>query len=73
MTKAELLTAMAALPDDAEILIEAWPDSGDQRADLARLPVHGELYGIGATEIIEGDELQPPFFTIQPELGSARS
>lgn len=73
MTKAALLTAMTALPDNAEILIEAWPDSGDRGADLRRLPVQGELYRIGATDTIEGDELQPPFFTIQPELGSARS
>lgn len=68
MTKAELIAALAPLPDNAEVLIEAWPDSGDQRADLRRLPVLGELYPIGATDIIEGDKDQPPFFTMQPDL-----
>jgi hypothetical protein len=65
MTKAELLQALAPLPDDAEILIEAWPDSGNQREDLRRLPVCGELYTATA-EVIEGEGGHPAFLNMKP-------
>jgi hypothetical protein len=70
MKKAELIAALAASPDEAEVLIEAWPNTGDPREDLRRLPVHGELYSIAATHVIAGDEQDhdPPFFILQPDL-----
>jgi hypothetical protein len=61
MTKAELIEALAELPDGAEMFIEAWPD-------LARLPLKGELYAIRQADIIpiEGDN--PAFLTLTPDM-----
>jgi hypothetical protein len=66
MTKVELVQALATVPDDAEILIEAWPDTGDERADLAALPRHGELYAVGQAEIVPTGEGNSVFFTLKP-------
>jgi hypothetical protein len=61
MTKAGLIEALAQLPDDAEVFIEAWPD-------LSRLPLNGELYAIRQADIIpiEGDN--PAFLTLTPDM-----
>jgi hypothetical protein len=67
MTKVELVQALATLPDDAEILIEAWPDTGDERADLAALPRHGELYAIGRAETVPTGERNSVSFTLKPD------
>jgi hypothetical protein len=67
MTKAELIRALADLPEDAEIMIEAWPDTGQQRADLAALPRHGELYPIYEVEAMPADEGNAAFLTLKPD------
>jgi hypothetical protein len=67
MTKDELIQLLAELPHDAEILIEAWPDTGDQRADLAALPRHGELYAIRGAEIIPHEDSNAAFLTLKPD------
>jgi hypothetical protein len=67
MTKAELIETLAELPHDAEILIEAWPDTGDQRADLAALPRHGELYATREAEIIPAEGDNAAFLSLKPD------
>jgi hypothetical protein len=62
MTKAELIAALAALPDEGEILVEPWP------AHSRYAPVSGELFGV-AVEIIEGESWHSPAFAhITPVL-----
>jgi hypothetical protein len=70
MTKAELIQALAELPNDAEILIEAWPDTGNQRADLAALPRHGELYPTRDFEIVSAEGDNAAFLTLRPNTKS---
>jgi hypothetical protein len=69
MTKAELIEVLADLSDDAEILIEAWPDSGKRPPDLAALPRYGELYAIKEAEIISAEGDDAAFLTLKPDTG----
>jgi hypothetical protein len=69
MTKAELIDVLAHLPDDAEVLIEAWPDTGHQRSDLAALPRHGELYAIKEADILQAEGENAPFLILKPDTG----
>jgi hypothetical protein len=61
MTKAGLIEALADLPNNAEILIEAWPD-------FARLPLNGELYAIRQADIIPIEGENPAFLTLTPDM-----
>jgi hypothetical protein len=65
MTKAELIETLAGLPD--EVLIEAWPDTGQQRAHLALLPRYGELYAIKKVDIIPAEGENAAFLTLEPD------
>jgi hypothetical protein len=67
MTKAELIERLAGLPDDTEVLIEAWPDTGEQRADLAALPRYGELYAIKGADIVPAERENAAFVTLKPD------
>jgi hypothetical protein len=67
MTKAELIETLTDLADNAEILIEAWPDTGQQRADVAALPRCGELYAIKAADIIPAEGDNAAFLTLKPD------
>ncbi|MEA2759311.1 MAG: hypothetical protein QOH65_1924 [Methylobacteriaceae bacterium] len=67
MTKAELIETLALLPDDAEVLIEAWPDTGEQRVSLAALPRYGELYAIKEADIIPAEGENPAFLTLKAD------
>jgi hypothetical protein len=61
MTIAELIAALAELPDDAEVLVEPCPKGRAWR------PPEGELFGIEVT-IIEGEgEDNPSFAHIRPD------
>jgi hypothetical protein len=61
MTKAGLIEALAQLPDDAEVFIEAWPD-------LSRLPLNGELYAIRQADSIPVEGDNPAFLTLTPDM-----
>jgi hypothetical protein len=66
MTKAELISAIAALPDEGEVLVEPWP--GQSRS----APVRGELFSI-EVQIIEGEGWHSPAFAhIAPILEPGR-
>jgi hypothetical protein len=67
MTKAELIEVLADLAEDAEILIEAWPYTGDRRRDLAAFPLNGELYAIKEADIIPAEGNNAAFLTLKPE------
>jgi hypothetical protein len=67
MTKAELIEVLADLAEDAEILIEAWPYTGDRRHDLAAFPLNGELYAIKEADIIPAEGNNAAFLTLKPE------
>jgi hypothetical protein len=67
MTKAELIEVLADLAEDAEILIEAWPYTGDPRRDLAAFPLNGELYAIKEADIIPAEGNNAAFLTLKPE------
>ena len=67
MTKAELIEKLAGVPDDTEVLIEAWPDTGEQRADLAALPRYGELYAIKRADMIPAEGENAAFITLKPD------
>lgn len=65
MNKAELISALASLPDEGEVLVEPWPEN----SRLA--PVRGELFSV-AVEIIEGEAWHSPAFAhITPILDRA--
>jgi hypothetical protein len=66
MTKAELIETLTDLADDAEIL-EAWPDTGQQRGDVAALPRYGELYAIKEADIIPAEGDNAAFLTLKPD------
>jgi hypothetical protein len=67
MTKAELIEVLGDLADDAEILIEAWPYTGDRRRDLAAFPLNGELYAIKEADVIPAEGNNAAFLTLKPE------
>jgi hypothetical protein len=55
MTKAELISALAKLPDSAEVLVEPCPRG------RAWLPPEGELFGV-EVEIVQSDGPDNPAF-----------
>jgi hypothetical protein len=57
-----LIETLTDLPDDAEILVEAWPH-------LAALPLNGELYAIQA-DLVPAEGCSPAFLTLKPEIAS---
>jgi hypothetical protein len=66
MTKAELISALAALPDEGEVLVEPWPGNGREA------PVCGELFSI-EVEIIEAEGWHSPAFAhVVPILDRGR-
>jgi hypothetical protein len=73
MTKAEFVQAIAGLPDDAQILIEAWPDTGNQKADLAACPIPGELYPIREAELIPEEGRNAAFVTLKADTRPQRT
>lgn len=55
MTKTELISILAELPDDAEVLVEPHPQRREWR------PAEGELFGI-EVEIVGSDGAENPAF-----------
>jgi hypothetical protein len=66
MTKAELISAIAALPDEAEVFVEPWPEHSRSA------PVRGELFSL-ELQVIEGEGWHSPAFAhIAPILDRGR-
>lgn len=70
MTKAQLLAQLASLPDDANVLIDPWPETA-VTADGYTCPIQGmgDLFAIEQVNVFEYDGPDgPAFATISPHI-----
>ena len=68
MTKLELVTLLADLPPDAEIMLNCWPAEQTTGEFDSRGPGIDDLFGIDGVDIHEGDNSHPAFAVINARI-----